>query len=54
MIFSKETDQERIEVAKMSGDVIVRGITSILNYVGKTDFNETERYIRDFLSRLIE
>ena len=48
MILFKETDQERIELAKMSGDVIIRVITSIVSYVGRTDFNGAERYIRDF------
>ena len=48
MILSKETDQERTELAKMSGDVIIRVITSIVSYVGRTDFNGAERYIRDF------
>ena len=48
MILSKETDQERTGLAKMSGDVIIRVITSIVSYVGRTDFNGAERYIRDF------
>lgn len=48
MILSKETDQERTELAKMLGDIMIRAITSIVSYVGRTDFNGAERYIRDF------
>lgn len=48
MILSKETDQERTKLAKMLGDVMIRAITSIVSYVGRTDFNGAERYIRDF------
>ncbi len=48
MILSKETDQERTELAKMLGDVTIRVITSTVSYVGRTDFNGAERYIRDF------
>ncbi len=48
MILSKKTAQERIEIAKMSGDVINKTVTVMVSYVGKADFNGAERYIRDF------
>lgn len=48
LLLSKETDQERIEVAGYIGSMSNRIVTATVSYVGKADYKEAERYIRDF------
>ena len=48
LLLSKETDQERIEVAGYIGNISNRVLTATVSYVGKADYKEAERYIRDF------
>ena len=50
LLLSKETDQERMEVAGYIGRLSNRVVTATVSYVGKADFKEAERYIRDFRS----
>ncbi len=48
LLLSKETDQERIDVAGYIGSMSNRIVTATVSYVGKADYKEAERYIRDF------
>ena len=48
MILSKETDQERMAIAEMIGGMTNRLITATVSYVGKANYREAEKYIRDF------
>ena len=48
MILSKQSDQERVAVAQMIGDMTDRLITATVSYVGKADYKDAEKYIRDF------
>ena len=48
LLLSKATDGERTGIAKMLGDTTSRLVTANVSYVGKADFKEAERYIRDF------
>ena len=48
LILSKRTDQERVAVAQMIGDLSNRILTATVSYVGKADYKEAEKYIRDF------
>ena len=48
LLLSKATDGERTGIAKMLGDTTSRFVTANVSYVGKADFKEAERYIRDF------
>ena len=48
LLLSKETDQERIEVAGYIGNMSNQVLTATVSYVGKADYKEAERYIRDF------
>ncbi len=48
MILSKESDQERIELAKAIGSVAQSVITVTVSYVGKANFKGAEQYVRDF------
>lgn len=48
MLISKTTDQERLGIAKMIGDMTNRIVTATVSYVGKAGFMESEEYIRDF------
>lgn len=48
MILSKESDQERLAFAKAVGSVAANVITVSVSYVGKAEFGESERYVRDF------
>ena len=50
MILSKQSDQERSAVAQMIGDLAGRILTATVSYVGKADYKEAEKYIRDFRS----
>ena len=48
MILSKETDQERMSLASYISNM-ARGImTATVSYVGKANYKEAEKYIRDF------
>lgn len=48
MILSKETDQERIITAAYISDMAAKIISATVSYVGKANYKEAERYIRDF------
>lgn len=48
LLLSKESDQERLGVAGYINALAARVITATVSYVGKADYQEAERYIRDF------
>lgn len=48
MLLSKTSDQERRALALQINDIATRVITATVSYVGKADYKEAERYIRDF------
>lgn len=48
MLMSKETDQERLGIVKMIGEMTNRLVTATVSYVGKAGFLDSEDYIRDF------
>lgn len=48
MILSKDSDQERIGVAGYIEKLAGRIVTATVSYVGKANYREAERYIRDF------
>lgn len=48
LILSKETDQERIDVAGSFSAMAARVYTAMVSYVGKANYQEAEQYIRDF------
>ena len=48
MILSKESDQERLEVMSSINALTRRLVTATVSYVGKANYKEAERYIRDF------
>ena len=48
MLLTKETDQERLEIAGYIHNLSGKIITATVSYVGKADYKEAERYIRDF------
>ena len=48
MILSKESDQERLGVAAYINALAARVVTATVSYVGKANYREAERYIRDF------
>lgn len=48
MILSKQSDQERIAIAKMIDEMTEDLITATVSYVGKANYREAEKYIRDF------
>lgn len=48
MILSKDSDQERIGVAGYIEKLASRIVTATVSYVGKANYREAERYIRDF------
>ena len=48
MLLSKETDQERLGVAAFLGKSADRLLTGSVSYVGKANFREAEKYMRDF------
>ena len=48
MILSKEGDQERQGIAGYINDLASRIVTATVSYVGKANYREAERYIRDF------
>ena len=48
MLLSKETDQERLGVSAFIGKSTEQILTGTVSYVGKANFKEAEKYIRDF------
>ena len=50
MILSKESDAERLGVIAAINELTKRLITATVSYVGKANYKEAERYIRDFRS----
>lgn len=48
MILSKESDQERIGLASYISNMAKGIITATVSYVGKANYKEAEKYIRDF------
>lgn len=48
MILSKESDPERQGVAGYINSLASRVITATVSYVGKANYKEAEKYIRDF------
>jgi len=50
MILSKESDAERLGVIAAINELAKSLITATVSYVGKANYKEAERYIRDFRS----
>ena len=48
MLLSRETDQERKAVAAQIERMTARLLTATVSYVGKANYKEAEKYIRDF------
>ena len=48
MLLSKETDQERLGIAAYFGKSAEQILTATVSYVGKANYKEAEKYIRDF------
>ena len=48
MLLSMETEQERISLAEQVGNMTSRIITASVSYVGKANYGDAEKYIRDF------
>ena len=48
MLLSKETDQERLGIAAYFGKSAEQIMTATVSYVGKANYKEAEKYIRDF------
>lgn len=48
MLLSKETDQERLGVAAYVNNLSSNILTATVSYVGKANYKEAEKYIRDF------
>ena len=48
MLLSRESDQERLETVSCINSIATRLVTASLSYVGKANYREAERYIRDF------
>lgn len=48
MLLSKETDQERLGVAAYVGNLANSLLCATVSYVGKANYKEAEKYIRDF------
>ncbi len=47
-LLSKKSDQERLEVADYINALTASVVTATVSYVGKANYGEAERYIRDF------
>ena len=47
MLLSKENDQERMGIARMINSMGRSSSTATVSYVGKTNYQEAEKYIRD-------
>ena len=48
LILSKKSDQERAAVSQMIAGMAEKILTATVSYVGKADYKEAEKYIRDF------
>ncbi len=48
LLLSRETDQERIGLAGQINSMARRLLSATVSYVGKANYQEAERYIRDF------
>lgn len=48
MILSKSNDQDRMTVSQMITGMAEKILTATVSYVGKADYKEAEKYIRDF------
>ena len=48
MLLSKETDQERLGISAHFGKTTEQIMTASVSYVGKANYKEAEKYIRDF------
>lgn len=48
MLLSKDTDEERLQILSYLNAFTTDFFTATVSYVGKANFNEAERYIRDF------
>lgn len=48
LLLSKENDQERVGIAGQIGLMSNQILNATVSYVGKADYKEAERYIRDF------
>ena len=48
MLLSKESDQERLKVAGYVNTLSNRLLSATVSYVGKANYKEAEKYIRDF------
>ena len=48
MILSRKTDQERKAITDQLRAYTLSVLTATVSYVGKSDYKEAERYIRDF------
>lgn len=48
MLLSKETDQERLDITAYIGKTAEQIMTATVSYVGKANYKEAEKYIRDF------
>ena len=48
MLLSKETDQERLGISAYIGKSTDEILTATVSYVGKANYKEAEKYIRDF------
>ena len=48
MLLSKETDQERLGIAAYIGKMTEQILTATVSYVGKANYKDAEKYIRDF------
>ncbi len=48
MLLSKESDTERLGIASYINSLASRLVTATVSYVGKANYREAERYIRDF------
>ena len=48
VLLSKETDQERLGISAFIGKNTEQMLTATVSYVGKANYKEAEKYIRDF------
>ena len=48
MILLKSTEQERVGIAGMIANLSAKILTATVSYVGKANYHESEKYIRDF------
>ena len=48
LLLSKATEQERVGVAGMIANLSAKILTATVSYVGKANYYDSEKYIRDF------